>query len=442
MAGYECHNFDPIDADLEEDVQRARPLNEYWQVEVYKWVFSLVIGIVMGTIAFHVDALIETLNTIRYSAIESLVREGNGAGAYFTNIALVVLFSTIAGSCVSYIEPLAAGSGIPELKTYLNGVRLPGLLRLKTLVAKLGGIAFTIGAGIIAGKEGPFVHGGGLVGGGISAMGSQSLGFAFKSRPFTYFRNPLDKRDFVAIGTATGVAVAFGAPIGGMLFMVEEGVSFFSTRMMWRSFLATCAGVLTLHWLHQLYTNPSSFFKAKFGLHRDFGLYADDEADYSRVLWWYVWEIPIFAVMGIAGGIMGIYFVNLNLKLMRWRARYVPNSARMRRLVEVVVIASVTATCNFIITKLSGCRDDPSELRNGGDHLPPEGGFEYGELAKSDIRQQMFKPWFCPNDQHSEYGILFLSPLDKALKMLLHLGASLPRFNSFHPRNLEGEGES
>jgi len=38
--------------------------------------------------------------------------------------------------------------------------------RLRTIVAKLGGISFSIGAGLIAGKEGPFVHGGGLVGGG------------------------------------------------------------------------------------------------------------------------------------------------------------------------------------------------------------------------------------------------------------------------------------
>ena len=40
-------------------------------------------------------------------------------------------------------------------------------------MAKLIGVVFSIAAGIIAGKEGPFVHGGGIVGGGIGAMGSQ-----------------------------------------------------------------------------------------------------------------------------------------------------------------------------------------------------------------------------------------------------------------------------
>lgn len=35
------------------------------------------------------------------------------------------------------------------------------------------GVVFTIAAGMVAGKEGPFVHGGGIVGGGLGAMGSQ-----------------------------------------------------------------------------------------------------------------------------------------------------------------------------------------------------------------------------------------------------------------------------
>lgn len=46
-----------------------------------------------------------------------------------------------------------------------------------------------------------------------------------------------------------GVATAFAAPIGGLLFTIEEGASFYSTSIFWRSFLSTCIGVLTLHFL-------------------------------------------------------------------------------------------------------------------------------------------------------------------------------------------------
>jgi chloride channel 7 len=57
------------------------------------------------------------------------------------------------------------------------GLLISGVVgaQIRTLVAKLIGVVFSIAAGLIAGKEGPFVHGGGIVGGGIGAMGSQCV---------------------------------------------------------------------------------------------------------------------------------------------------------------------------------------------------------------------------------------------------------------------------
>ena len=48
-------------------------------------------------------------------------------------------------------------------------------------MAKLIGVVFSIAAGLIAGKEGPFVHGGGIVGGGIGSMGSQYVSLSLSS---------------------------------------------------------------------------------------------------------------------------------------------------------------------------------------------------------------------------------------------------------------------
>lgn len=45
--------------------------------------------------------------------------------------------------------------------------------QIRTLFAKLSGVVFSIASGLIAGKEGPFVHGGAIVGGGFGSMGSQ-----------------------------------------------------------------------------------------------------------------------------------------------------------------------------------------------------------------------------------------------------------------------------
>ena len=46
-------------------------------------------------------------------------------------------------------------------------------------------------------------------------------------------------------GTAVGVAAAFGAPIGGLLFAYEELATFFSQTLGWEVFFACMLSVLT-----------------------------------------------------------------------------------------------------------------------------------------------------------------------------------------------------
>ena len=70
--------------------------------------------------------------------------------------------------------------------------------------------------------------------------------------------------------------------------------------------------------------DAKDFARAKFGTHRDFGLYTDDEANYSRVFWWYFWEVPLFAGLGALGGLCGALFVKLNVRITS--LRYVLNS--------------------------------------------------------------------------------------------------------------------
>ena len=45
----------------------------------------------------------------------------------FGNLLLV----SIAGALVSFVEPLAGGSGIPEIKCYLNGIKIPHVKKKK-----------------------------------------------------------------------------------------------------------------------------------------------------------------------------------------------------------------------------------------------------------------------------------------------------------------------
>ncbi len=42
---------------------------------------------------------------------------------------------------------MAAGSGIPEIKCYLNGVKVPHATRIRTLIAKAVGVLFSVAGG-------------------------------------------------------------------------------------------------------------------------------------------------------------------------------------------------------------------------------------------------------------------------------------------------------
>lgn len=46
----------------------------------------------------------------------------------------LILFSSVI---TAFISPVAAGSGIPEVKAYLNGVDAPGIFTLRTLIVKV-----------------------------------------------------------------------------------------------------------------------------------------------------------------------------------------------------------------------------------------------------------------------------------------------------------------
>lgn len=60
----------------------------------------------------------------------------------------------IGAILVSYIEPVAAGSGIPQVKCYLNGIKVPRVVRIKTLVVKIIGVICTVVGGLAGGKVG------------------------------------------------------------------------------------------------------------------------------------------------------------------------------------------------------------------------------------------------------------------------------------------------
>jgi chloride channel 3/4/5 len=141
------------------------------------------------------------------------------------------------------------------------------------------------------------------------------------------------KREIMSASAAAGMGVAFGAPIGGVLFSLEELSSFFSAKTMLKSFFCTLIATVSLQMI-----DP---YRGKRVLY---------QMSYSRD--WNFFELIFFVLLGIFGGLSGALFIRLNLKIRRLK--------RMNRwwdshpIIEVMVLVLLTAFVSYLnpFTKL------------------------------------------------------------------------------------------
>ncbi len=141
---------------------------------------------------------------------------GSHTASYFVYAACNVLLISIAAA-LTYWAPQAAGSGLPQLKAFLNGVNVRDLLTWRTLLAKTVGVTCVVATGLPLGREGPMVHTGAIV-----AARTTRNEWTSRTRAMLPVRLPSSQRNWVAMGCAAGVAAAFNAPLGGILYSFEE----------------------------------------------------------------------------------------------------------------------------------------------------------------------------------------------------------------------------
>jgi chloride channel 3/4/5 len=124
----------------------------------------------------------------------------------------------------------AAGSGVAEIRVIVSGFVLHGYLGLKTLTIKMLALILSVASGLSVGKEGPYVH-------IATCIGNISCRLFPK-----YNHNDMKRREALSAAAASGVAVAFGAPIAGVLFSLEEVSYYFPPKTLFRTFFCCIVG--------------------------------------------------------------------------------------------------------------------------------------------------------------------------------------------------------
>ena len=165
----------------------------------------LLTGILVALMGAFVLVVTNILQKWKFDTAQKMVIDGNLGKAFAYFVGLSVVYSILAG-CLCLFEPAAAGSGIPEIKAYLNGVNLDNVVRLRVLYTKVLGMCLSVASGLPLGKEGPMIHAGSIIGAAVSQGSTFTFGFDTSWTKFQDLRNDKSKRDFVTFGAAAGIS--------------------------------------------------------------------------------------------------------------------------------------------------------------------------------------------------------------------------------------------
>ncbi|CAM8987017.1 unnamed protein product [Rhodiola kirilowii] len=278
----ESLDYEIVENELFKQDWRSRKKIQIFQYVVLKWVFALVIGLGTGLVGVLNNISVENIAGYKLLLITDLMDKDKYIQAFFVYTACNLVLGTSAAALCAFIAPAAAGSGIPEVKAYLNGIDAHSMLAPSTLFVKIAGSVLGVSAGFMVGKEGPM-------------GGSRKYHLTWKW--LRYFKNDRDRRDLITCGAAAGVAAAFRAPVGGVLFALEEAASWWRSALLWRTFFTTAVVAVTLRAFIQFCSNGTC------GLFGEGGLIMYDVS--SASVNYSTSDILAVMLLGILGGIFG-----------------------------------------------------------------------------------------------------------------------------------------
>ncbi|KAJ8767898.1 hypothetical protein K2173_020838 [Erythroxylum novogranatense] len=386
----ESLDYEINENDLFKHDWRRRSKVQVLQYIFLKWTLAFLVGLLTGLIATLINVAIENIAGYKLLAVVKLIRnERYLTGlAFFTgaNLALTVFAALL---CV-YFAPTAAGPGIPEIKAYLNGVDTPNMYGAATLIVKIFGSIASVSAGLDLGKEGPLVHIGACIASLLGQGGPDN--YRLKWRWLRYFNNDRDRRDIITCGASSGVCAAFRAPIGGVLFSLEEVATWWRSALLWRTFFSTAVVVVVLRGFIEVCKS------GKCGLFGQGGLIMFDVS--TVTVSYQLMDIVPVTVIGILGGVLGSLYNHLLHKVLRLYS-LINQKGRMHKLLLSLVVSIFTSVCLFCLPFIAKCQACDS---HGTADCP------------TNDRSGNFKQFNCPDGYFNDLASLLLATNDDSVR--------------------------
>ena len=185
---------------------------------------SLLTGIFAGVVVTFYNILM-SLGEENSTKLYVLIRENP---AFVPLLFIGLAAGSIVIGTVAKFVPMVRGSGIPQIEGAARGkVRFKWYVTMCSMFAASLACVFM---GYPAGAEGPSLEIGGCAG---SAVGTLLK------------RNQMVKRLQIASGASAGLAVAFNAPITGLVFAMEEAFRSFSPQVFICAALSVASALFT-----------------------------------------------------------------------------------------------------------------------------------------------------------------------------------------------------
>jgi len=181
-----------------------------------------LIGFITGALISVFRLMLTGADRLRGMLVD-YVRDGGVPAALLCAVILIavaVIVSWLLGR-----EPDIAGSGIPQVEAELRGQK--DMCWWRVIACKVVGCALAIGGGLALGREGPSIQLGSMVGKGVARTGHRLL---------------TEERLLITCGAGAGLSAAFGAPLAGAIFSLEELHRNFSAEVLLTTMAASAAG--------------------------------------------------------------------------------------------------------------------------------------------------------------------------------------------------------